>query len=106
MLLRAVSKAKSKAAGAAVDASLAYVLPKRKLVKLRKQSLMPLLKVAKAAARGTERVEKKVKSGIKGMIGRAAKKVASKAAGVAKRMSEDVEALKHLVSSPRKRLLP
>ena len=28
------------------------------------------------------------------MIGRAAKKVASKAAGVAKRMSEDVEALK------------
>ena len=90
----AMAKAKSKAAGAAVDASLAYDSAKKKAGEVKKAVSDAPTKVARAAARGTEKVEKKVKSGIKGMIGRAAKKVASKAAGVAKRMSEDVEALK------------
>ena len=90
----AVSKAKSKAAGAAVDASLAYDSAKKKAGEVKKAVSDAPTKVARAAARGTEKVEKKVKSGIKGMIGRAAKKVASKAAGVAKRMSEEIEALK------------
>ena len=90
----AMAKAKSKAAGAAVDASLAYDAAKKKAGEVKKAVSDAPTKVARAAARGTEKVEKKVKSGIKGMIGRAAKKVASKAAGVAKRMSEEIEALK------------
>ena len=90
----AVSKVKSKAAGAAVDASLAYDSAKKKAGEVKKAVSDAPTKVARAAARGTEKVEKKVKSGIKGMIGRAAKKVASKAADVAKRMSEEIESLK------------
>ena len=90
----AMAKAKSKAAGAAVDASLAASSAKKAVSGAASAVKSAPGKAAKAAARGTERVEKKVKSGIKGMIGRAAKKVASKAAGVAKRMSEEVEALK------------
>ena len=97
----AMAKAKSKAAGAAVDASLAYDAAKKKAGEVKKAVSDAPTKVARASARGTEKVEKKVKSGIKGvksgikgMIGRAAKKVASKASGVAKRMSEEIEALK------------
>ena len=90
----AVSVAKSKAAGAATDASLAVDAAKKAAGAAKKAVADAPGKAARAAARGTEKVEKKVKSGIKGMIGRAAKKVASKAAGVAKRMSEEIEALK------------
>ena len=90
----AMAKAKSKAAGAAVDASLAASSAKKAVSGAASAVKSAPGKAAKAAARGTEKVEKKVKSGIKGMIGRAAKKVASKAAGVAKRMSEEIESLK------------
>ena len=90
----AVSVAKSKAAGAATDASLAVDAAKKAAGAAKKAVSDAPTKVARAAARGTEKVEKKVKSGIKGMIGRAAKKVASKASDVAKRMSEEIEALK------------
>ena len=87
-------KAKAKAAGAAVDASLAASAAKKKAGEVKKAVSDAPTKVARAAARGTEKVEKKVKSGIKGLIGRAAKKVASKASAVASRMSEEIEALK------------
>ena len=90
----AMAKAKSKAAGAAVDASLAASSAKKAVSGAASAVKSAPGKAARAAARGTEKVEKKVKSGIKGLIGRAAKKVASKAAGVAKRMSEEIEALK------------
>ena len=89
-----MGKAKSKVAGAAVDASLAYDAAKKKAGEVKKAVSDAPTKVARAAARGTEKVEKKVKSGIKGLIGRAAKKVASKASAVASRMSEEIEALK------------
>ena len=90
----AVSKAKSKAAGAAVDVAMTASAAKKAAGSAVSAVKSAPQKAAQAAARGTEKVEKKVKSGIKGMIGRAAKKVASKAASVAKRMSEEVEALK------------
>ena len=89
----AYKTAKAKAAGAAVDASLAYDAAKKKAGEVKKAVSDAPTKVARAAARGTEKVEKKVKSGIKGLIGRAAKKVASKASAVASRMSEELEAL-------------
>ena len=84
----AYKTAKAKAAGAAVDASLAASAAKKKAGEVKKAVSDAPTKVARAAARGTEKVEKKVKSGIKGLIGRAAKKVASKASAVASRMSE------------------
>tara|TARA_R100000005_G_C4923949_1_gene155936 strand:+ start:17 stop:814 length:798 start_codon:yes stop_codon:yes gene_type:complete len=86
----AYKTAKAKAAGAAVDASLAYDSAKKKAGEAAKA-----VKDApgKVRAAGSD-AKKKAKKGIKGLIGRAAKKVASKAAAVASRMSEEVEALK------------
>ena len=86
----AYKTAKAKAAGAAVDASLAASAAKRKAGEAAKA-----VKDApgKVRAAGSD-AKKKAKSGIKGLIGRAAKKVASKASAVASRMSEEVEALK------------
>ena len=86
----AYKTAKAKAAGAAVDASLAASAAKKKAGEAAKA-----VKDApgKVRAAGSD-AKKKAKKGIKGLIGRAAKKVASKAAAVASRMSEEVEALK------------
>ena len=90
----AYKTAKSKAAGAAVDASLAASAAKKAVGSATSGVRNAPGKVARAAARGTEKVEKKVKSGIKGFIKRQADKVISKATSVSKRMSEEVEALK------------
>ena len=90
----AYKTAKSKAAGAAIDVAMTASAAKKAAGSATSGVRNAPGKAARAAARGTEKVEKKVKSGIRGMIGRAAKKVASKATSVAKRMSEEVEALK------------
>ena len=66
----AYKKAKAKAAGAAV--MLLSLLAPQKRRQVKKVVPDAPTKVARAAARGTEKVEKKVKSGIKGLIGRAA----------------------------------
>lgn len=79
----ALSKVKSKAAGAAVDVAMAGSMAKKKAGEV-KQAAKEAPGKAKAAASDAK---KKAKSGIKGFIKRQAQKVVS-------RMSEEIEALK------------
>jgi len=79
----ALSKVKSKAAGAAVDVAMAGSMAKKKAGEV-KQAAKEAPGKAKAAASDAKQ---KAKSGIKGFIKRQAQKVVS-------RMSEEIEALK------------
>jgi hypothetical protein len=83
----AVERVKAKAKGAKAAAGIAGSIAKdeaRRAGRAAKQAVVGAV----------EKKKKEVKSGIKGFLGKAAKKVASKASSVAARLGEELEALK------------
>ena len=92
----AVGKAKEKAATGAVKAFGAYRSAKTAAADKARRTAQTAKNMSAQTSRKASEVKAKAKSGIKGMIRKAADKVASGASKVAKRMSEDVSKKEHL----------
>jgi len=89
-LKSAVSKAKEKASTGAVKAYGAYRSAKTAAADKARRTKQTAMNMSAQTARKTSEVKTKAKSGIKGLIKKAADRVASGASKVAKRMSEGV----------------
>ena len=89
----AVDTAKKKASAVKAGAQIAGSIAKDEARRAGRKAVHGASKAADAVKSAPGKAKEKAKSGIKGLIGRAAKKVASKASAVASRMSEELEAL-------------